>query len=177
MTSEDFVGHVAGHAGVPLERAEIATNVVLATLGHYLSEGRRNEIARELPGPCAAAFCAPRSTSVPLEEALLVRGEKVAHARELVASVCHVLAEELSDDALGWLRRAVPIDFARQLSRPAHERVSEAVVAGTRDTIARAKPGSHHPIADTPADRTQSQSIASANPNPHGDTKLSSTKH
>ena len=175
MTSEDFLAHVAGHAGVTLERANIATSVVLSTLGHYLTEGRRQEIAKELPAPWAAALCAPRSTSLPLEEALLVRGENVAHARELVASVCHVLAEELSDDALGWLRRAVPIDLAVRLGRPARERVSDDVVAGMRDTIARAKPGSHHPIADTPADRTQSQSIA--NPNPHGDTKLSSTKH
>ena len=173
MTSEDFVAHIAGHAGISVDQARTAASVVLSALGGYLSEAHRAAIATELPPELGNALLEPAGAALPVEERLLAPGMTVAHARELVASVCHVLGEELSNDALDWLRRAVPAELSGQLAAPAREASSDELVAGMRDTLARGRPGSHHPIGDTPAERRQSGSVASSNP--HAATKLSSS--
>jgi len=173
MTAEDFVSHVAGHAGVPIGEADTATRVVLSAIGGYLTSERREQIAEELPPALRRALLAPVDAAVPVEERLLTPGENAAIARELVASVCHVLAEKLSNEALEWLGLALPSELARLLARPAHDASYDEHLAGMRDTLASGKPGSHHPVGDTPIDRGQSGSVASANP--HGATKLSSS--
>lgn len=68
-------------------------------------------------------------------------------ARELSASVCHVLAEALSDEALNWLWLALPPDLARLLERPAAGIPSQPAAGST---LASGQPGSHHPIVDVP---------------------------
>jgi len=169
MTSEDFVAHVAGHAGVPADLAATATRIVLSAIGRCLTDARREELARELPPELQAALLQPIDSSVPLDERLLPVAHKLAHARELIASVFHVLGEELSRDALDWLRAALPPEL--RVTQPAREVGIEP--HDLRDTLSRGRPGSHHPIGDARADRTQTSSIAADNP--HGETKLSST--
>lgn len=173
MTSDDFVEHVAAHGGLPFDRANTATRVVLATLGGYLSDARRALIAEELPVALRETLLAPRDAALPLEEALLAPGEDVGRVREAIASVCRVLGEELSTESLAFLRAAVPAELARFLAEPAREATREELVAGMRDTLSSGRPGSHHPISETPPDRRQSESVASSNP--HGATKLSSS--
>jgi uncharacterized protein (DUF2267 family) len=173
MTSEDFISHVTAHAGVSIGLADTATRIVLSAFGGCLSGPRRQLIAEELPPGLRAALLNPTSTAQPLEELLGAPGEKVGHVREMIASVCRVLAEELSTEALASLRAAVPADLRRFLAEPARETSDEQLVPGMRDTLSSGKPGSHHPISDTPADRRQSDSVASSNP--HGATKLSSS--
>lgn len=173
LTSDDFVAHVAAHGGVTQGRAATATRVVLSALGGYASAGQRQQIADELPQELRAAVLSPAGAAIPIEDRLLAPGEKVAHARELIASVCHVLAERLSTGALAYLRSVAPPDLAGYLAPPSREASPDERLAGASDTLAGGKPGSHHPIADTAAARAHDQSIASTNP--HGATKLSSS--
>ncbi|HUJ58360.1 MAG TPA: hypothetical protein VLX92_07705 [Kofleriaceae bacterium] len=173
MTAEDFIAHVAGHAGAALGEAEVATHVVLSNLGGYLARGRRDQVAAELPPTFRNALLSPADIAIPIEERLFALDHDVARARELLASVCHVLAEQLSDEALAWLAGALPAQLARLLERPAHELHFDEHVGGVEHTLASGKPGSYHAIGDQAADRSQSESVAAGNP--HGATKLSSS--
>lgn len=175
MTSEDFNTHVAGHAGVSIREAADAVRVVLSGISGYLDLGCRLAVADELPPvPRTILLEQPSDAALPIEERMLGSGRPLAHARELIASVCHVLAEELSDDALLWLRRALPADLSRMLERPARAASNDERLAGVRNTLASGRPGSHHPIVDSPPpERRQSDSISEANP--HGATKLSTS--
>ena len=105
----------------------------------------------------------------------LFAGTASGPAREVVASVCKVLAEELSDDALELLHRALPGSLADLLVRPdAVELEDHPGLAHRRDTLAEGRPGSHHPVTEARSDRTQAGSVASDNP--HADTKLSASE-
>lgn len=173
MTHEAFIDHVAAHAGVSRDRADMAARIVLATIGGYLTDARRQQIADELPPGLRGALLAADDHAVPVTERLIVPGETMGHARELLASVCRVLGEELSSEALDWLWLALPVDLSQLVAPTATERRSTDFVPGIRDTLAAGRPGSHHAIGDTPATRNQSSSVDAANP--HGATKLSST--
>ena len=108
-SSESFIGHVAAHAGVSAERAEVVTRAVLARIGGSLTPEHRQLIAEELPPALAAAVLSPEAS---VDEAMST------HQRELVVSVYRVLAEELSADGLDWLRTSLP------------PRISKLLVAG-----------------------------------------------
>jgi len=108
-STESFIGHVAAHAGVSAERAEVVTRAVLARIGGSLTPEHRQLIAEELPPALAAAVLAPEAS---VDEAMST------HQRELVVSVYRVLAEELSSDGLDWLRTSLP------------PRISKLLVAG-----------------------------------------------
>ena len=116
-STETFISHVAAHAGISGERAELVTRAVLARIGGSLTLEHRQLIADELPPALAAAVLAPEAM---VDEALST------HQRELVVSVYRVLAEELSADGLGWLRSSLP------------PRMSKLLVAGS-PTIAEAR--------------------------------------
>jgi len=90
------------------------------------------------------------------------------HDKELVIAVYRVLAEELSQEALGWLREDLPRRMADQLvagsppvdTPPQHgsnlatgktgsdRPVSETHPQSTHDTLAEGRPGSHKPISE-----------------------------
>jgi uncharacterized protein (DUF2267 family) len=135
-STETFIAHVAAHAGVSPDRAELVTRAVLARIGGSLTPENRQQIADELPPALASAVLAPEAL---VDEALS------AHQRELVASVYRVLAEELSTDVLSALRASLP------------PRTSELLVPGAPpaapaphhgDKLADGKPGSRRPIVD-----------------------------
>ncbi|HTR52489.1 MAG TPA: DUF2267 domain-containing protein [Kofleriaceae bacterium] len=174
MTAEDFIARVADHAGIPIGRAEAATRVVLSSLGSYLPRGRCDEVAAELPPTLRRDLLDAAGAAIPVEERLLALADnRAARAHELLASVCHVLAELLSNEALSWLSLALPARVGRLFERPAPERSADDHAAGRDDTLASGNLGSHHAIADQAADRSQSESVASSDP--HGATKLSSS--
>lgn len=108
-STETFIGHVAAHAGVSAERAEVVTRAVLARIGCSLTPEHRQLIADELPPALAAAVLTPEAM---VDEAM------TAHQRELVVSVYRVLAEELSSDGLDCMRTSLP------------PRISKLLVAG-----------------------------------------------
>ncbi len=89
------------------------------------------------------------------------------HQRELIASVYRVLAEELSGEALQWLRSELPRRMADLLvpgaplverppqhgrnlatGRPGGERpLSDSHLEPSHDTLAEGAPGSTHPVS------------------------------
>ena len=173
MNAASFVSHVAGHAGVPSDLAERTTRAVLSGLGAYLTPAHRQFVADELPAPLAAALLDIGGVAVPIEERLIGPGITAGRARELVASVCRVLAEELSDAALHALRGAVPIGIASLLATPSPELTGAPPDPRSYDSLAGGRPGSRHPISDVPPPGGQTGSVSAANP--HAATKLSSS--
>lgn len=167
---ETFVDHVAGHAGVSTAAALHASHAVVAGIGAYLSESARQLVADEIPAPLADALD-EGSISLPLDESVLGPGMSAGRAHELVASVCRVLAEELSTDAIERVIEAVPADvgalFAESgpSSRAPHEAQRHA-------TLADGAPGSEHPISEARPRNAQRASVAEADP--HGDIKIAS---
>ena len=169
---EDFCSHVAAHAGVSAARAEHATHVVLAGIGSHLSATHRQLVAEELPPQLAGWLNeSVGRTEAPIEERVLVPGMSAGQTRELVASVCRVLAEELSVDAQQALQVSLPPPVAAWLT-PGAPAASRPPSSDRTDTLATGRPGSHHPVSESAAERRHGDSIAAANP--HDDTKLSS---
>jgi uncharacterized protein (DUF2267 family) len=172
-STHDFATHVAAHSGLSVDRCERASTVVLGRLGAYLGAPQRQLVADELPPALALAFLDPGNVAVPLEELVLGDDLEPGHARELIACVCRVLAEGLSTDALALLRHAASSDIRTLLVPPSPELVRDSIAPWRRDTLAMGRPGSQHPIAETPPDRTQAGSVS--DDNPHAATKLSTT--
>lgn len=115
-TTATFVDHVAAHAGIPFDRAERAVRAVLGGIGAYLTDAHRQLVAEELPPALAASLLAGHDVSRPIEERVLGPGMTAGRAREVVASTCRVLAEELSYDALRALRADIPVAMSDLLS-------------------------------------------------------------
>ncbi|MBS1122989.1 MAG: hypothetical protein H6Q90_5217 [Deltaproteobacteria bacterium] len=175
VDQEDFAAHVAAHLGATKLEVVRACEVVLGAFAGYLSPAERALFLRELPSSLAAQLeHANTSVALPLEEQLVALGLPVGHAREVVASVCHVLGEQLSDDVLSRLQRALPESVAAFAVRPVPGLSLTASRAARRhDTLAEGRPGSHAPVSSARAERTQQASVAADNP--HGDAKLSSS--
>lgn len=182
MTTDDFTSHVVAHSGVATGFAARVTRVVLAGIGGYLSRGARQLVADELPPALGAIVLAGSDLAKPIEEQVLAlgpdsgpdSGPNLGHARELTASVCRVLVEELSTDALGAIRAAVPSTLAALLEDASTSVAPPHIAPGyPRDTLADGHPGSHHPVSSAHGAEGQSESIAAGNP--HAATKLSST--
>lgn len=171
MAADAFLSHVAGHAGIPVVDADHVARTVLSGLGGYLTTTQRDLVADELPAELGAALSESASIAVPIEERLLAAGMSASRAHELVASVCRVLGEELSTQALLVLRQAVPRPLAELLTWPSTE-LTARPERGTQSTLASGRPGSRHPISEASALAPQSGSVADTNP--HGLAKLSS---
>ncbi|HSD88584.1 MAG TPA: hypothetical protein VLB44_13745 [Kofleriaceae bacterium] len=175
LTSDDLCAHVASHAGVSVEGVDQAVRAVLSGLGAYLSGAQRQLVSEELPPPLAPSLDEiGENLSKPIEERVLAPGMSAGRARELVASVCRVLAEELSTEALRALRTAVPAAIGELLEGEAPP-LATGVASSRPDSLASGRPGSHHPLSEArPRDRIQSDSVVATNP--HADSKLSSAR-
>jgi len=173
-TTDDFISHVAAHAGVSAGLAERVIRVVLTGIGGYLSAAERQLVADELPAALGVAVLTGSTLATPIEERVLAFDPSIGHARELIASVCRVLVEELSTEALAAIRAAVPVALASLLAAPTtSEAPLQTAPEHPRDTLAGGRPGSHHPVSDARGPGVHSESIAAGNP--HAATKLSST--
>jgi len=172
-TTDDLCSHVAAHAGVPIALAERATRTVLAGMGGTLTPAGRELVADELPAGLGAAILAGGSLAMPVEDQVVALGVTLGQARELIASVCRVLVEELSGEAVDALRVGVPTALAALLVEPVtDEPLPRPALDPRHDTLADGRPGSQHPLSDA-GRGAQRGSIADANP--HAVTKLSST--
>ncbi len=171
IRTEELLSHVAAHAGITTERAAVLTANVLSGIAPYLSPTIRDLVSSELPETLADALRRGGSSAVPIEERILAPGITLGHAHELVASVCLVLAEDLSEEARSALCAALPPALARLLAPPTPELVRHAEQPRSR-SIASGRAGSEHPISESTPDLVQHDSIAASNP--HGSSKLSS---
>jgi uncharacterized protein (DUF2267 family) len=142
LRTEDLVDLVSFRAAVPLYDADHALHAVVGTIGIHLREAHRQLLSEELPRDLAGS--------------LAIGGDITTLDEELVASVCRVLAEELSHEVAHAVREDVPDPIARFFVPGAP--AAPDFAAG--HTIATGTP-------------TQSDSVAEANP--HGARKLSST--
>jgi uncharacterized protein (DUF2267 family) len=115
---DDFASRVADHAGITADRAEIAVRAVISGIGAYMNPAGREFLSEELPPALSGALHPGGGLGLPLEEQVLTPGMTTGQARELVASVCRVLAETLSVEALGRLRTALPPSVAPLLFAP-----------------------------------------------------------
>jgi uncharacterized protein (DUF2267 family) len=99
-------------------------------------------------------------------------------AREHVNVVLQALGAELDDALRRRLVRALPKPIGEQLipadfgEPPPHRHPAHAARVST---LANGRPGSRHPIAEAAPSRGHAHSIA-CNDDPHGETKLSSSK-
>jgi len=175
LTAADLCSHVASHAGVSVDGVERTVRAVLSGLGVYLSRSQRQLVSEELPPPLASSlFESGQDRSKPIEERVLTPGMSVGRARELVASVCRVLAEELSSEALRGFRTSVPPAIA-ELFEGEPPPLATGVASSRPDSLASGRPGSHRPVAEArPRDHVQADSVVAENP--HEDSKLSSTQ-
>lgn len=137
IATQDLISHVAAHAGVSPDMAERALRAVLSGIGAYLSVPHRQLAADELPPALAAALLAPTGRAQPIDERLLEPGITAGRARELIASVCRVLTEELSGEALHAIRASAPPVLATFLAPP----------APAAPPFAEGQPGAAHPLA------------------------------
>ena len=150
LRTEQLASHVAAHAGVSAPLAEYALRAVIAGIGGYLSPAFRQLVAEELPESLASALSSALNDKRPIEDRVQLTGMTPGRTRELIASVCRVLAEELSKEALRALTSSLPAPIAT-LFVPSSPEVEHA------STLHR-------------------QSSSVAEPNPHGDIKLSSSR-
>lgn len=172
-TIDDLCSHVAAHAGVSSALAEQATRAVLASMGGTLTPAGRELVADELPAGLGATILEGGSLAMPIEDHVLGLGVSLGQARELIASVCRVLVEELSSEAVDALRVGVPAALAALLVEPVpDEPPPRPAPERPRSTLAEDRPGSHHPVSDALGAGGQRGSIA--DDNPHAATKLSS---
>jgi uncharacterized protein (DUF2267 family) len=171
-TTNIFVEHVAAHAGLPFDRAERAVRAVLGGIGAYLTEAHRQLVAEELPPALGASLVGEHDVAMPIEERLLGPGMTAGRAREVIASACRVLVEELSNDALRALREDLPITMSALLAAPSPAIDREPAQPQRHATLASGRPGSTHPISEARPARRQTDSVAGNNP--HASTKLSS---
>ncbi|HEY5924510.1 MAG TPA: DUF2267 domain-containing protein [Kofleriaceae bacterium] len=147
---DQLASHVAAHAGVSTPLADYALRAVLAGIGGYLSPAFRQLIAEELPPALGTALQSANGERRPLEDRVQLTGMSQSQTRELIASVCKVLAEELSEEAIRALCTSLPPATAVLFvpSAPAVE----------------------------PPSTLHRQTHSVAEPNPRGEFKLSSAK-
>jgi uncharacterized protein (DUF2267 family) len=173
-TTDELCSHVAAHAGVSIALAERATRTVLAGIGGTLTPAGRELVADELPAGLGAAILAGGSLAAPIEDHVVALGVTLGQARELIASVCRVLVEELSGEAVDALRVGVPTALAAWLVEPVTDEPPPRRALDPRhDTLADGRPGSQRPLSEGRDRGAQRGSIG--DDNPHAATKLSST--
>ena len=175
LDGADLAAHVADHLGSATVDVERGCEIVLAAFGASMPAADRELFVQELPSSLHPKLKqASDSVALPIEQQLVTSGLKLGQAREMIASVCHVLAEVLSDDTLARLHESLPDAVAAFLVRPAPEStVMTSRGAHAYATLAEGRPGSDTPVSEARADRTQPDSVVAENP--HADTKLSSS--
>ena len=162
--SEDqLLARIEAHVGSSTEVRPVTVGV-LAWIGSCLWPRERDLVADELPAGLAAAVRRADGLTMTLD----------GHRREIVASVCRVLAEELSSEANQLLQRALPIALRELFVAGAPDGEEPSHVELARSSLAEGRPGARTPLSEAHPTRVQRGSVV-AEPNPHGATKLSST--
>lgn len=196
MNRQELLGRVKTLTGIGDEAgAERAVRAVVSVLGEQLANEDRRSLARVLPEPWADAI---PGTPLRVADDLPAFYERVSSregiepgfAVEHAQSVCLAISEALSDDRRKLLAARLPDALAPLLELAAPERapagparrtsprpaqtLAEGRPGGSRP-VSESQPGSTRPLSETKPERVQQDSVAS-DENPHGDTKLSTTR-
>lgn len=132
-----LLDHIEGHAGPSAELRPI-TLEVLGWIGSCLGPSQRELVADELPGSLATAVRQGEGRATRLD----------GRRREIAASVCRVLAEELSTEATAALEAALPVALRELLVAGAHEGREPSHVEPARTSLSAGRPGSLTPISE-----------------------------
>ncbi len=177
MRSQDLIARVAVHSGMGAAHARTSIVAVMGALRRQLGGPEAEALAEALPEDLTEElrhgfYVGPD----PLIERLAsVEHVPLSRAAEDAASVLRAMAELLPPPLLSRLRRALPPETGVLLEAPAHEtHAGHELPARPRRTLAEGRPGSRHPVSESRPPTGQSGSVASDNP--HGDTKLSSSR-
>jgi uncharacterized protein (DUF2267 family) len=183
VTNRELLEEVIAHAGLrDAEQAERATRAVLQVLAQRLSRSEAQALADELPSALAPALREGRfdhefDLSELYARVACLEGVTLGFAVEHTLSVCQVVAEAISADALGRIHRALPDPMAA-LFTPRPVTIDEALprhAPAHRDTLAEGHPGRRGALGVAGRERAHSESVVRAE-NPHADTKLSSSR-
>ncbi len=159
-----------------------ARRAILATLqafGARIPAPEREALARALPLELAGAVSAERYRGEGCADdlyAAVARTERTQEGfgREHVQIVMGALGEELSAELDRRVERALSPSLAELLrGSPRPDSEPPPYAQAHHHSLATGKPGSVHPISDSPPRGAQTESIGAKNP--HGDTKLSSS--
>jgi hypothetical protein len=174
---EELIARVVLHSGFAEAEAIAAIASVLAALRGQLGRPEAEALADALPDGFGAPLRAGRYAAVGSLAERIASAERISTgaARERVATVCRALAALLPAPILARVRHALPPDSAELLAPPAPEVPLEAHPHAQRSTLAEARPGSTHPLSESRPRPSQADSVV-ASDNPHGDTKLSSSR-
>jgi hypothetical protein len=154
MTADDrrVLADIAAHAGqVDRETVERTAFAVVAAIGAVVPAGDRARFAAELPPALGSALIAA-NPSTPLPALVSAPGTTSGRSHELVASACLVLAATLRPTTLTELRGLVPAAVGRLLVAPSPS-LPHGVRPGEPHTLADGRPGSRHPISESPVVR------------------------
>jgi uncharacterized protein (DUF2267 family) len=172
----ELMGRVMAHTGADEKEAHAAITAVLAALAQELGRLEADALADALPRTLSSALHAQRNVagdSLPERVAFIERVSS-GRAREHVGAVCTVLAELLPESLLSRLAHALAPGSAAWLAPPSPE-ADEPHLRPRRHTLAEGRPGSDRPLSESRPPAAQSDSVVIAD-NPHGDTKLSSSR-
>ncbi len=167
---------VSLHTGLGEREAAAVVSDVLAALRADLGRVEAEALALALPVMLAVPLLRGGSPAGESVAARVAAAEKIplGHAVEHVAAVCGALARRLPLPALERLRAALPAATARLLEPPSTPEL-EPTLHPRRNTLAEGRPGSRHPLSEARPPAAQAESVV-ASDNPHGDTKLSSSR-
>jgi uncharacterized protein (DUF2267 family) len=167
--------------GGTLQDARRAIRSVVAALGERLPDEERRALAENLPPGWAHVlhirkYGGPFDVAEFYERVRRREGSTLGFAREHAQVVCRVMTESLPFLMLQRIERALPETFGelfrsgRALGEPPPHRLVHAERA---HTLATGRPGSQHPVSESPPPAGHHHSIACSD-NPHEETKLSS---
>jgi uncharacterized protein (DUF2267 family) len=159
--------------------AQRALDATLAAVGEALTSEEASAVARELPEPCASVVRRAHFQGVIdacdfYERARRHAGAEPGRAKEQTQIALRALGDALDVEGRRRLRRSLPSDVAELLDSPQYGEPPPYSEPGS-SSLASGRPGSRHPVAESRADRTQQDSVV-RDANPHGDTKLSSSR-
>jgi len=163
---------------VPTRAAEHALRATLGALSEHLADDERRALAAALGSWASFVLHTPaRRGAFAIEDLYegVRRRERITSgfAREHAQIVFRALGDLMPRETCARLERALPpvaTLFAHGDAAPAPPHSSPSV---RHHTLATGRPGSAHPISESPPPSAHAHSVARSD-DPHGDSKLSS---
>jgi hypothetical protein len=180
----EFLAEVERRAG-PHEGLAAAVVAAVDCLATHMTEPEKRAVDAGLTGDLAErlharAWIADATVDELADELGAVTGLPQGRALELLESVAQTVAARLGEEDVAILAKQSPAIAALFAPRrfgaaPPHAPPRVAPKPAAPRTLAEGKPGSAHPISEARPERAHAHSVV-RNPNPHGDTKLSSAR-
>lgn len=176
----ELVHEVSLKAGAPIGRESLgdAVEIVLAVVAAELPDHDREALKAELP---VALRPLPPGEGDVFGQVARALDLPMGPAIELTESVLAVLGVALDDDLRLRLQKHLPASLGSHLEpRPVIVPPGRQVVRASepppeRHTLSSGRVGSSHPLSES-APKTAHQHSVAANPDPHGDTRLSGAR-